>query len=65
MSGFQIAVLAAASVLVAVGLVSIAGKETTAAPWRDQRPRLRQIVEVALPLLGTVILLGALWAAVR
>ena len=65
MSASQVIVLVVASTVVIAGMVVIVIREISAEPWRSRLPRTRQIAEAVVPLVGAVVLLGALWAAVR
>ena len=65
MTATETIVLVVGSVLVVTGLAVIVTRETSSEPWRSFEPRLRQLVEVVLPVLGAALLLGALWSGVR
>lgn len=65
MEPLEVIALLAGSVMIVGGLAVIARREIAAEPWRSLKPRLRQIVEVLVPVVGAAVLLAALWAAVR
>ena len=64
MTTSQVLVLVVATIAVVGGLTTIAVREITAEPWRDQAPRIRQLLLVLLPVAGTAILVVALWSTV-
>lgn len=62
MGSFAIIVLLFGSLLILGGIAVVAWRELATHPERRQVGRVRNVVEVLLPVIGIVVLVWAAWA---
>lgn len=64
MDSLDIAVLVFASLLIVGGMGVVAWRELATHPERRKVGRVRDVIEVLLPVVGIVVLVAFTWAAV-